>query len=176
MAGTYVRDKDGGVACMLLAELAACVKAEGKSLHEKLESLWWQHGYHAERTINVFMEGSEGMSRMNALMAAFRKQPPRQLGGIDIAQVRDYQSLTITKPDGTRKPLDCSAANMVILDLAQDGNYIAVRPSGTEPKVKFYMFTFVPAEQLADLETTAQRMEQRMDKIAADVQAFADAC
>jgi len=176
MAGTYVRDKDGGVACMLLAELAACVKAEGKSLHEKLESLWWQHGYHAERTINVFMEGSEGMSRMNALMAAFRAKPPKQLGGIDIAQVRDYQSLTISKPDGTKEPLDCTAANMVILDLAQDGNYIAVRPSGTEPKVKFYVFTFVPAEQLADLEMNAQQMEQRMDKIEADVQALADAC
>lgn len=176
MAGTYVRDKDGGVACMLMAELAACVKAEGKSLHEKLESLWWQHGYHAERTINVFMEGSEGMSRMNALMAAFRKQPPQQLGGLDIARIRDYQSLTIARPDGTKEPLDCSAANMVILDLAQDGNYVAVRPSGTEPKVKFYMFTFVPAEQLSDLEMTAQQMEQRMDKIAADVQSFADAC
>ena len=176
MAGTYVRDKDGGVACMLLAELAACVKAEGKSLHEKLESLWWQHGYHAERTINVFMEGSEGMSRMKALMAAFREKPPKQLGGIDIARIRDYESLTITNSDGTTEPLDCSAANMVILDLAQDGNYIAVRPSGTEPKVKFYMFTFVPAEQLADLEMTAQQMEDRMDRIAADVQAFADAC
>ncbi|MEX0820452.1 MAG: phospho-sugar mutase [Pirellulaceae bacterium] len=176
MAGTYVRDKDGGVACMLMAELAACVKAEGKSLHEKLESLWWQHGYHAERTINVFMEGSEGMVRMNALMAAFRAKPPQQLGGIGIAQVRDYQGLTITKADGTREPLNSSTANMVILDLAQDGNYIAVRPSGTEPKVKFYMFTFVPAEQLADLETAAQQMEARMDKLAADVQAFADAC
>lgn len=176
MSGTYVRDKDGGVACMLMAELAACMKAEGKSLHEKLESLWWQHGYHAERTINVFMEGSEGMSRMNALMAAFRAKPPKQLGGIDIAQVRDYQSLTITKADGTKEKLDSSAANMVILDSAQDGNYIAVRPSGTEPKVKFYMFTFVPAEQLADMEATAQQMEERMDKIAADVQAFADAC
>lgn len=176
MAGTYVRDKDGGVACMLMAELAACVKAEGKSLHEKLESLWWQHGYHAERTINVFMEGSEGMSRMNALMAAFRAKPPQQLGGLEIAQVRDYKSLKITKADGSQAPLDSSAANMVILDFANDGNYIAVRPSGTEPKVKFYMFTFVPAEQLADLETTAQQMETRMDKIAADVQAFADAC
>ena len=161
---------------MLMAELAACVKAEGKSLHEKLESLWWQHGYHAERTINVFMEGSEGMSRMNALMAAFRAAPPKQLGGIEIAQVRDYQSLMTTKADGSQEKLDSDKANMVILDLAQDGNYIAVRPSGTEPKVKFYMFTFVPAEQLADLETTAQQMEERMDKIAADVQAFADAC
>ena len=116
------------------------------------------------------------MTRMNALMAAFRSNPPKQLGGIDIAQIRDYQSLTVTKADGSTESLDSDAANMVILDLRQDGNYIAVRPSGTEPKVKFYMFTFVPAEQLHDLEVTAQDMEERMDKIAADVKSFADAC
>ncbi|MBP86178.1 MAG: phosphomannomutase [Planctomycetaceae bacterium] len=174
MTGTYVRDKDGGVACMLLSELAACVKAQGKSLHEKLEALWWQHGYHAERTINVFMKGSEGMSRMQALMAKFRNERPKQLGGIDITQVRDYQSLTTTKADGTSEPLDAPSANMVILDLAENGNYVAVRPSGTEPKVKFYMFTFVPAEQLADLEMTAQQMNERLDSMAADLQAFAD--
>jgi phosphoglucomutase/phosphomannomutase len=174
MTGTYVRDKDGGVACMLLAELAACVKAEGKSLHEKLESLWWQHGYHAERTINVFMEGSEGMSRMRALMAKFREEPPKQLGGIDVTQVRDYQSLTTTQADGASQPLDAPSADMVILDLAETGNYVAVRPSGTEPKVKFYMFTFVPAEQLADLEATVQQMNERLNSVAADVQAFAD--
>jgi phosphoglucomutase/phosphomannomutase len=174
MSGTYLRDKDGGVACMLLAELAACVKAEGKSLHEKLEALWWQHGYHAERTVNVFMEGSEGMSRMQALMAKFREQPPRQLGGVDVTRVRDYASLTATKSDGSRESLEAASANMVILDLAADGNYVAVRPSGTEPKVKFYMFTFVPAEQLANLDMTAGQMNDRLDAIAADVQAFAD--
>jgi len=134
MAGTYVRDKDGGVACMLMAELAACVKAEGKSLHEKLESLWWQHGYHAERTINVFMEGSEGMSRMNALMAAFRAKPPQQLGGLEIAQVRDYKSLKITKADGSQAPLDSSAANMVILDFANDGTTSPSALRGRSPK------------------------------------------
>jgi len=174
MAGTYARDKDGTVACMLLAEVAACAKAEGKSLHQKLEALFWQHGYHEERTINVFMAGSEGMNRMTALMARFRSDPPRQLGGLPVAQVRDYESLTALQADGGRQPLDAAQANMVILDLAAEGNYVAVRPSGTEPKVKFYLFGFVPAEQLADLETTAQRMDERLKAISADIRAFAD--
>ena len=81
MAGNYVRDKDGALASMLLCELAAKLKAAGQTLHEKLDSLFWQHGVHVERTINVQMPGSEGMTRMKEVMAAFRSQPPAELGG-----------------------------------------------------------------------------------------------
>ncbi len=175
VVGTYARDKDGAVACMLLAELAAKVKAEGKSLHEKLEALYWQHGYHAEHTINVFMEGSEGMTRMKALMQQFRDQPPTSLAGIGVTAVRDYKALTISQPGGDKRPLDAPAADMVILDLAEPGNYVAVRPSGTEPKVKFYMFTFVPAEQLSLMDVTRDEMATRMAGFEQDLRAFADA-
>ncbi len=174
VVGTYARDKDGAVACMLMAELAARVKAEGKSLHEKLEALHWQHGYHAERTLNVFMEGSEGMTRMVALMQQFRENPPTSLAGIDVTAIRDYQSLTTTKPSGEKEPLDAPAANMVILDLAETGNFVAVRPSGTEPKIKFYMFTFVPAEQLSLMDMTKDEMDTRIDGFERDLRAFAD--
>jgi phosphoglucomutase/phosphomannomutase len=174
VVGAYTRDKDGAVACMLMAELAARVKAEGKSLHEKLEALHWQHGYHAERTINVYMEGSEGMTRMQALMQQFRGNPPTSLAGIDVTAMRDYQSLRTTKASGEKEPLDAPAANMVILDLAETGNYIAVRPSGTEPKVKFYMFTFVPAEQLSLMDMTKDEMETRLDGFEKDLRTFAD--
>jgi len=172
LVGTYARDKDGAVACMLMAELAAQVRAEGKSLHEKLEALFWQHGYHAEGMINVFMEGSEGMSQMEALMARFREQPPRALGGMDVLAVRDYQGLTTTLASGEKQPLEAPQGNMVILDLAEQGNYVAVRPSGTEPKVKFYMFTHVPAEQLADLEDTRGAMADRLENLEADLRRF----
>ena len=174
MSGSYVWDKDGGVACMLLAELAACVKAEGKSLHDKLAALFWQHGCHVERTINVFMEGSTGMTRMQTLMSRLRENPPAALGGLAVAQVRDYKSLTTRRANGATQPLAAPKADMVILDLAADGNYVAVRPSGTEPKVKFYMFTYVPAEQLADLDRTEQELNARLDSLAADIQAIAD--
>jgi phosphoglucomutase/phosphomannomutase len=174
MVGTYVRDKDGAVACTLMSELAAAVKAEGKSLHEKLDALFWQHGYHAEQMMNVFMEGSEGMSRMQALMGRFRTQPPTQLAGIPVGAVRDYQALTVTTANGDTTALDAPAANMVILDLGEPGNAVAIRPSGTEPKVKFYMFAYVAAEQLADLQRTKQELAARLSRIEADLREFAE--
>lgn len=175
LAGQYARDKDGALAAMLIAEAAAQAKAAGKSVYEKLEDLFWQHGYHAEHVLNLQMEGSEGMGRMKALMQRFRDQPPQALAGIPVAAVRDYQNLLVRTADGTVRPLAGPQGDLVMLDLAADGNYVAVRPSGTEPKVKFYMFTFVPAEQLADLEQTRHEMTERLDRYCADLKQFADA-
>jgi phosphomannomutase len=174
LVGQYVRDKDGAAACMLMAELAASVKAQKKTLHEKLDSLYWQHGYHGERLLNVTMTGSAGMARMQTLMGNFRTAPPASLGGIKVAAVRDYKALTNTPVGGQPSKLDAPAADMVILDLAEEGNYVAVRPSGTEPKVKFYMFTYVPAEQLSDLDRTKADMLARMQAFEVDLKAFAD--
>lgn len=174
LIGQYVRDKDGAAACMLMAELAANVKASGKTMLEKLESLYWQHGYHGERLLNVTMTGSAGMDRMKALMQNFRTNPPTELGGIKVKQVRDYQSLTTLTVGGGTAALDAPKADMVILDLAEEGNYIAVRPSGTEPKVKFYMFTYVPAEQLHNLDTTRDEMSERMQAFEQDLKNYAD--
>lgn len=173
LVGQYARDKDGAVACMLIAELAAQVKAQGQTLHQKLESLYWQHGYHAEKLLNLTMEGSEGMTKMQQLMSNFRSRPPATLGGLGVRAVRDYLNLTITTADGVVKPLDAPRGDMVILDLSEEGNYVAVRPSGTEPKVKFYMFGFVPPELLADLELTRDEAQQRLSSIEADLRALA---
>lgn len=175
LAGHYARDKDAALAAMLMAEAAAEAKAAGKSVSERLDDLFWQHGYHAERTINLQMEGSEGMARMQTLMQRFRDQPPPSLDGHPVVAVRDYKRLTVRAADGATQPLDGPRGDMVMLDLAVEGNYVAVRPSGTEPKVKLYMFAFVPAEQLADLEQTKLDIAERLDGFAADLKAFADA-
>ena len=169
LIGPYVRDKDGAAAAMLMAELAAHVKAGGKTLFDRLESLYWQHGYHGESAFNIFMTGAAGMARMQALMKRFRTSAPASLGGLGVQQVRDYQSLTIKLLGGEVRPLEAPPANMVILDLAAEGHFIAVRPSGTEPKVKFYLFTFVPAEQLHLLDETRHEMDQRLKAIEADL-------
>ncbi len=176
LVGQYARDKDGAVACMLMAELAATVKAAGQTLHEKLDALYWQHGYHAERLLNVKMEGSEGMSRMQELMTRFREQPPNSLAALDVVAVRDYLNKVKTPRGGQPQPISEPKAtdNLLIFDLAATGNYVAIRPSGTEPKIKFYMFTFVPAEQLADLKTAKQEMNARLDAYEADLRAFAE--
>ncbi|MBI1246770.1 phospho-sugar mutase [bacterium] len=173
LVGQYARDKDAAVASMLLSELTANCKKEGKTLHEKLESLWWQHGYHAERLLNQKMPGSEGMANMQRLMAKFRQDPPKTVGGLKLLQVRDYLSDTLTTADGKSSPLNGPKGNMVILDL-EDDNYVAVRPSGTEPKVKFYMFTYVPAEQLSLMDAAQEDMVARLDAFESDLKAFAD--
>ncbi|TWT30817.1 phospho-sugar mutase [Blastopirellula retiformator] len=174
LVGQYARDKDAAVASMLLAELAADCKANGQTLHERLESLWWQHGYHAEHLLNQKMEGSEGMANMKKLMAKFREQPPRSLAGLKLERVRDYKNDVIVTPDGEKSPLGGPAGDMVILDL-EEGNYVAVRPSGTEPKVKFYMFTFVEPEQLSLLDMAKEAMAERIAALESELKAFAAA-
>ncbi len=180
MAGTHVRDKDGAVAALLLCELAAKLKADGQTLHQKLESLFWQHGVHAENTVSVQMPGSEGMTRMKEVMAQFRASPPTQLAGSNVCQMRDYLSQTIrladgsnSFADGSEKPLAGPCGDLIILDLDLEGNYVAIRPSGTEPKIKVYMFTYTPAEQLANLETAKAELDERLTQMEADMRAFA---
>jgi phosphoglucomutase len=173
MAGTYARDKDGAVASLLLCELAAKLKEAGQTVHEKLDSLFWQHGVHAERTVSVQMPGSEGMTRMKEVMAEFRAGPPAELGGMAVTQVRDYEKQTVTPVGGKSAPLAGPKGDLVFFDLATEGNYVACRPSGTEPKIKFYMFTYTPPEQLANLESAKAELEARLDRMEADLRKFA---
>ncbi|MCE9604757.1 MAG: phospho-sugar mutase [Planctomycetia bacterium] len=173
LTGTHARDKDANVAAMLLAELAARVKSEGKTLHEKLDSLYWQHGCHVERLYNQSLPGSEGMAKTRKLMETLRTTPPATLGGLKVRQARDYLNLTIKTPSGTSKPLVAEKGDMIVLDFADEGNFVAVRPSGTEPKVKYYMFAYEPAEQLANLEVAKQELTERLIRIEKDFQAIA---
>jgi phosphoglucomutase/phosphomannomutase len=120
------------------------------------------------------MPGSEGMTRMKKLMASVRAAPPKMLAGIKVREARDYLNGVAVSSHGSR-PLEGPKGDMVIIDLAADGNYVAVRPSGTEPKVKFYMFAYEPPEQLADLETAKADLAARMDQLQKDLFALADA-
>jgi phosphomannomutase len=173
MVDNYVRDKDGAVASMLLCELAARLKANRQTLHEKLDALFWQHGAHAERTLNVQMPGSEGMKRMQEVMAAFRSGPPASIGGDPVAQVRDYFEQTVTAAGGQSQPLAGPKGDLVFLDLTTAGNHVACRPSGTEPKIKFYMFAFTPPEMLSDLDAAKEELEKRLSRMDADLRKFA---
>jgi phosphoglucomutase/phosphomannomutase len=155
-----------------LAELAAQARAAGTSLHEKLDALYWQYGYHGESQIAVTMPGSQGMQQMAALMKQFREDPPRELGGMQVTRVRDYLSLSERAPGGAAAPFDGPHRDMVMLDLDAPGTYVAVRPSGTEPKVKYYMFTYEPAEQLANLDDTKSQCAARLEQLGRDLTAY----
>ncbi|MCA9126836.1 MAG: phospho-sugar mutase [Planctomycetales bacterium] len=173
LVGQYCRDKDGAVACLLMAMLIAHLKSQNKSLHQRLGELLTEHGYHLEHLVNVQMEGSEGMANMRRLMEAFRVSPPKQLGGIEVAAVRDFKSLTTLLADGSTQSLDSLQADMVMLDLVIEGNYFAVRPSGTEPKVKFYMFTYLPSADSQDLEAAKGTLMERLAALEKDIRDFA---
>ncbi|QEG34504.1 phospho-sugar mutase [Bythopirellula goksoeyrii] len=173
MAGQHVRDKDGAAGALLLCELAAQLKADGKTLHEKLDDLFWQHGLHSERTVSVQMPGSEGMDRMKEVMQQFRSAPPQSIAGFNLKQMRDYLNKETVLPDGSKKKLEGPKGDLVILDLEADGNYVAIRPSGTEPKIKLYMFTYEPPEQLSNLDRAKEMLNKRLDKMEADMRTFA---
>ena len=174
LTGQYARDKDGAVACMLMSELVADLKSKDKSLHEHLADLHRKHGYHQERLINLFMEGSEGMAAMQRLMKAFRESPPKKLAGIDVSHIRDYQSSTRTDTQtGESTPLGDPVGNLIIMDLDEEGNYVAARPSGTEPKIKLYVFTRLAPEDSQDLTAAKTRLDERITSLEKDMRAFA---
>lgn len=174
LVGQYCRDKDGAVACMLMCELAAQLKADGKSMHDYLCDLHRKHGYHRETLINLFMEGSEGMAAMKRLMQAFRTTPPESVAGIKIAKIRDYAVNKVTTVEtGQTESLSGPTGDLIILDLAEEGNYVAVRPSGTEPKIKLYVFTRLSPEQSADLQQATDTLKVRLDDLEKDVRAYA---
>ncbi|MGA2621535.1 MAG: phospho-sugar mutase [Thermoguttaceae bacterium] len=175
LAGDHVRDKDAAVAAMLLAELAARLKAEGRTLHQQLDELFVRYGCHSEGQISVRMPGEQGMEAMQALMAGFRSRPPAALGGLRVARVRDYLSDTVTPPGGRPAALGGPHGDLVILDLAPAGNYVAVRPSGTEPKVKFYMFAYDPPAAAKNLPATKSAQAARLAALGADVRKFSGA-
>ncbi|MHB8897317.1 MAG: phospho-sugar mutase [Thermoguttaceae bacterium] len=173
LVGAHARDKDAAVASMLLAELAARLKTQGLTLAEKFDALCREHGCHVERTVSVTMPGAEGMERMKEVMAACRANPPREMAGFAIQGVRDYSAgaaATLYQYAGAETPLK---GDLVMLDLAAEGNYVAVRPSGTEPKVKFYMFTYAPPAESRDVAAAREMLERRLDALEADLRKFA---
>ncbi len=179
LIGQYCRDKDGAVACLLMCQLAADLKAQGLTLHQRLDQLQVQHGCHLEDLINVQMEGSEGMGNMKKLMQSLRDNPPAEMGGLKVVAVRDYGNLTRRVVGNGVELIDAPKSNMLVLDLAlpdqtvASGNAIAVRPSGTEPKVKFYLFGVEPVLDASGLSVAKQAVSARIAKMKLDAKRLA---
>ena len=136
----FVRDKDAIQALVLLAEVAAFYKKQGKTLYDGLQDIFEEFGYFEEKTISVTMSGIEGSGKIKALMAKCREQAPTEFAGIQVAQTEDFKELTRTFADGQTEQLQTPPSDVVKYHL-EDGSWIAIRPSGTEPKIKFYLAT-----------------------------------
>ena len=136
----FVRDKDAIQALVLLAEVAAFYKKQGKTLYDGLQDIFEEFGYFEEKTISVTMSGIEGSCKIKALMAKCREQAPTEFAGIQVAQTEDFKELTRTFADGQTEQLQTPPSDVLKYHL-EDGSWIAIRPSGTEPKIKFYLAT-----------------------------------
>ncbi|MBS4750610.1 phospho-sugar mutase [Carnobacteriaceae bacterium zg-ZUI78] len=159
---SFVRDKDAIQALVLIAEVAAYYKKQGKTLYDGLQALYEKHGYFLEKTISVTLAGIEGIARIKALMTQFRQEPLQTFGGIQIVETQDFATSTITLENGDVKPLDMPKSD-VLKYLLADGTWVAIRPSGTEPKIKFYIG--VKAQDLQTAETTLSTIKQDIDTL-----------
>ena len=188
LAGTHVRDKDAAVAALLMAELTASLKAAGRSPHERLDELFCEFGCHQERQISIMLPGASGMDRMKEIMATLRAQPPVSFGGLAVVRTRDQASLTTWTPGGAPQTYDGVRGDLVIFDLAgldsaggilpdgrflPLGNAVAARPSGTEPKIKFYLFTVAPPCLGEELPAIKQTLTARLDALERDLRRLA---
>jgi phosphoglucomutase len=146
LAGTFVRDKDAVIASMLIAEMAAYYKSKGKTLYEALMDLFERFGYYKEDLVSREFQGKDGMDRISNILYNFRKRPVRKVGGVEVIEIRDYLYGDYGLPK----------SNVLYYKL-KDGSWFCVRPSGTEPKVKFYFS--VKGRSLTDAEEKMERLK-----------------
>lgn len=139
LAEDFVRDKDAVSACSLLAEICAWAKDQGKTLYDVLMGIYVEYGFSRETTVNVVKPGKSGAEEIKAMMDNFRANPPKEIGGSKVCIVKDYKTLEMTGADGKVSRLDMPEPSNVLQYFTEDGTKISVRPSGTEPKIKFYI-------------------------------------
>ena len=139
LAEDFVRDKDAVSACSLLAEICAYAKDQGKSLYDLLMGVYLEYGYSKEFTVNVVRPGKTGADEIKQMMTDFRNNPPKELGGSKIVLWKDYQTLEATDDKGNKTKLVMPETSNVLQWFCDDDTKVSVRPSGTEPKIKFYI-------------------------------------
>ena len=139
LAEDFVRDKDAVSACSLLAEICAYAKDQGKTLYELLMDIYMEYGFSHEFTINVVKPGKSGADEIKAMMENFRTNPPKEIVGSKVVISKDFQSLEQTDANGVVTKLDMPETSNVLQWFCEDGTKVSVRPSGTEPKIKFYL-------------------------------------
>ena len=158
----FVRDKDAIQAVLLLTEVAAHFKSEGKTLYDGLQALYEKYGYFLEKTISVTVQGLEGPAKIKALLDGLRKEVPSNFGGIKVALAQDFAVNQQVDTEGIVSEIGLPTSN-VLKYILEDGSWIAVRPSGTEPKIKFYMGVKA---------TTQEEAEEKLAKFQKDLDAY----
>lgn len=169
MVGDFIRDKDAVSACAFFAAMAAAAKDAGQSLYDWLVQMYVDHGLYKERLVNVVRKGAEGEQQIKAMMERFREQPPTELAGESVVRVLDYKTrLNKHLITGQEVPILLPASDVIQFYLA-DGSKISVRPSGTEPKIKFYLSVKARIHSTAEFARAEELLEARLNVIEAEL-------
>ena len=169
LPGDYVRDKDGISSCALIAETAAWARDHGKSLWELLLDIYAEYGLYREKLVNVVRKGAEGAAEIQKIMEDFRANPPSAIAGSKVMKTDDYLKLVSTDAEsGKQAPLHLPKSDVLQFFLA-DGTKISVRPSGTEPKIKFYFSARARLADTAHFDAAWRALEERIDSIIKDL-------
>lgn len=170
LPGDYVRDKDSVGAICMIAEVAAWAKDQGKTLYQLLKDIYIEYGFSQERLISIVRKGKAGADEIKAMMQDFRSNPPATLGGSKVCLIKDYSTLKASNPlTGKSEQLDFPATSDVLQFFTEDGSKVSVRPSGTEPKIKFYFEVKTDMAAREDFEAAAQTGNEKIDHIVADL-------
>lgn len=167
---TFARDKDGVSSCALMAEITAWAKDQGKTLYELLQDIYLEYGYGKEKGISVVRKGQSGAQEIAQMMSDFRTNPPREIAGSAVVVVKDYQTLLQKNMQtGEEKALDMPVDSNVLQFFTADGTKISVRPSGTEPKIKFYIEVRGEMKSRADYDQADALASKKIDAVRASL-------
>ena len=170
LAEDFVRDKDSVSAISLMAEIAAWAKDKGMNMTDMLIDIYMKYGFSREKGISLVRKGKSGAEEIQAIMKQFRENPPKQLAGSDVTLMKDYQSLEATNvATGEKSKLDMPATSNVLQYFTADGTKVSIRPSGTEPKIKFYLEVHDTLASAADYKATEQRADAKIEAIMKDL-------
>ena len=173
LAGDYVRDKDGVSACSLAAEAAAwCRDTKGMTLYEWLQDLYVKYGFYREGLVNVVRKGKDGAEQIQNMMVEFRANPPKSICGSPVVKIYDYKTLEVLDVEsGAKSPIEGITDHSNVLQwLTADGTKVSVRPSGTEPKIKFYFGVKAPLASVEEFETVQSALDAKIEAIKEELQ------
>ncbi|GAB4157273.1 MAG: phospho-sugar mutase [Winogradskyella sp.] len=169
MVGDFVRDKDAVTSTLLACEIAAQAKAEGKTLYEKLIDLYIEHGFFKERLVSLTKKGIEGAEEIKQMMIDARNNPLKEINGEKVVLIEDYQTSVAKNLQTLEETIIDVPKSNVLIYYTEEGSKIALRPSGTEPKIKFYISVNTDLDNLSAFAATEQLLESKIDAILKDM-------
>lgn len=169
LVGEHARDKDAVISCAMIAEMTAYYKDKGSSLFEALLNLYQEYGFYKEKLIAITKKGKSGAEEIKALMEGFRENPPEALGGSKIVKIIDYKtSIATDKTTGKESKVDLPSSN-VLQFFTEDGSIVSARPSGTEPKIKFYCSVNGQLADKANFDKVSTALDNKLTAILKDL-------